>query len=49
MRIAFVYAGIARIGWNSFNRSGHDDDCFTIPPGITYLKAVSAKARSPRI
>lgn len=43
MKIALVYAGLARIGWNSFNRSPHDDDCFTIPPGITYLKALLQK------
>lgn len=43
MKIAFVYAGLARIGWNSFNNSRSDDDCFTIPPGITYLKALLQK------
>jgi len=41
MKIAFVYTNIATIGWNSFNKFGpQNDDCFVIPPGITYLKAL---------
>jgi|GEM_PF-481376 len=44
MKIAFVYANIARIGWNSYNKLGReDDDCFTIPHGIMYLKALLHK------
>ena len=41
MKIAFVYTNIATIGWHSFNNFGpENDDCFVIPPGITYLKAL---------
>ena len=42
MRIAFVYTGIATIGWDSFNKAsqGGKDDYYAIPPGVTYLKAL---------
>jgi anaerobic magnesium-protoporphyrin IX monomethyl ester cyclase len=41
MRIAFVYTGIATIGWDSYNKAGRGaDDYYAIPPGITYLKAL---------
>ena len=41
MKITLVYAGIARVGWNSFNKFGQgDDDCWAIPSGLMYLKAV---------
>ena len=41
MKITLVYAGIARVGWNSFNKlSPEDNDSITIPSGLLYLKAV---------
>jgi radical SAM superfamily enzyme YgiQ (UPF0313 family) len=41
VRVAFVYTGIATIGWNSYNKAGQGaDDYYAIPPGITYLKAL---------
>jgi radical SAM superfamily enzyme YgiQ (UPF0313 family) len=41
MRIAFVYAGIATIGWNSYNKFGRGlDDYYAIPQGIAYLRAL---------
>lgn len=39
MKITLVYAGLARIGWNSFNTTGAwGDDCWTIPAGLMYIK-----------
>lgn len=41
MKIALVYAGIARIGWNSFNKFGpEDEESFFIPAGLMYIKAI---------
>ena len=41
MKMTLVYAGIARVGWGSFNKLGlDDDDCWAIPAGLMYLKAV---------
>ncbi|MCX6356112.1 MAG: radical SAM protein [Candidatus Aureabacteria bacterium] len=41
MKITLVYAGVARVGWDSFNKFGvGDDDCWAIPTGLMYLKAV---------
>ena len=46
MKITLVYAGIARIGWKSFNKFGPgDDDCWAIPGGLMYLKAVLQQHR----
>ncbi len=41
MRLALIYAGIGKIGWNSYNLFGRGlDDFYAIPQGLAYLRAV---------